>query len=126
MVPENLRYTKEHEWVSLENGTAKVGITHFAQGQLGDIVYVELPKVGSSVKQMVSCGVVESVKAVSEIYSPLSGAVTTINADLNENPAAVNQDPYGKGWMFIVKPSDPKETERLLNAKQYQDLTGES
>lgn len=126
MVPENLRYTKEHEWISLENDAAKVGITHYAQAQLGDIVYVELPKKGSSTKLMTPCGVVESVKAVSEIYAPISGTVTETNADVNEKPEEVNQDPYGKGWMFVVKPSNPKEIENLLTAKQYKEIIGDT
>lgn len=126
MVPENLRYTKEHEWVLKSDGNAKVGITHHAQDQLGDIVYVELPKTGSTVSQMTPCGVVESVKAVSEIYAPVSGTVLEINSELNNLPQNVNHDPYGKGWMFVIKPSDPKEFDALLTPQQYKELTHEN
>lgn len=122
MVPENLRYTKEHEWVLLENGKAKIGITHHAQEQLGDIVYVELPKKGTKVKQMSVCGVIESVKAVSEIYSPVTGTVVEVNTALHENPHEVNQNPYTQGWMFVVEVADSKELNQLLAPKDYQAL----
>lgn len=122
MVPEHLRYTKEHEWILLENGKAKIGVTDFAQQQLGDIVYLDLPKNGSTIKQMSPCGVIESVKAVSEIYAPVSGTVIEVNSNLNESPQDVNQDPYGKGWMFVVHLSDIKEKEKLLSAKDYNEL----
>ena len=124
MVPENRWYTKEHEWVEIQGEKARVGITQHAQEQLGDIVYVELPKVGSEVKQMAPSGVIESVKAVSEIYAPISGVVVEVNQQLNDHPEKINQDPYESGWMFALKPSNPKEIETLLKPKDYLDLIG--
>src|SRR6266700_3556058 len=102
-VPADLRYTKEHEWAKLEGDKARVGITAFAQEQLGDVVFVELPKVGAKVSAMKPFGVVESVKAVSDLFAPLTGEVVEINAELPKKPEAVNADPYGKGWMIVVK-----------------------
>jgi glycine cleavage system H protein len=122
VVPENLLYTKEHEWVLLENTSAKVGITQYAQEQLGDVVYIELPNVGSSVKQMAPCGVIESVKAVSELFSPLSGKVAQVNSDLIDHPEKVNQDPYGEGWMFVLEGILEEEVKNLLRPKEYESL----
>lgn len=122
MNPKNCKYTKEHEWVRLEGDIAIVGITDYAQEQLGDMVYVELPEVGTSVVQFEPCGVIESVKAASDLFSPLSGEVTTINEELPDKPELVNEDPYSKGWMIEVKPSDLAELDNLLTAKDYEDF----
>ena len=122
-VPENLHYSKDHEWVRVEGDTAVIGITDHAQEQLGDVVYVELPKAGESFAANESFGSVESVKAVSEIFTPLSGAVTDANASLNDEPEKVNQDPYGEGWMIKIKMSDRNEVDSLLAAAEYEDFT---
>ena len=119
--PADLRYTKEHEWAKVEGGRARVGITHYAQDQLGDVVFVELPKVGTQVRQMRGFGVVESVKAVSDLFAPLSGEVVEVNGDLAQHPEKVNQDPYGTGWLIVVTIADPKEVETLMTAAQYQE-----
>ena len=121
-VPADLRYTKEHEWAKLEGDTARVGITAFAQEQLGDVVFVELPKVGATVTAMKTFGVVESVKAVSDLFAPLSGKVVEINAELPEKPEVVNADPYGKGWMIVIKLANPKESDALMSAADYEKL----
>ena len=118
--PADLRYTREHEWAKVEGNRARIGITHFAQAELGDVVFVELPKVGTRVSQMKTFGVVESVKAVSDLYAPLSGEVVEINATLSQNPELVNQDPYGRGWMIIIALADPKEVEALMDASTYE------
>ena len=118
--PGDLRYTKEHEWAKLEGNRARVGITHYAQDQLGDVVFVELPKVGTRVRHMQSFGVVESVKAVSDLFAPLSGEVVEINQSLTERPEQVNQDPYGAGWLIVIALSDPKEVGGLLSAADYE------
>jgi glycine cleavage system H protein len=119
--PADLRYTKEHEWAKVEGGRARVGITHYAQDQLGDVVFVELPKVGTQVRQMHGFGVVESVKAVSDLFAPLSGEVVEVNGDLAQHPEKVNQDPYGTGWLIVITVADPKEVETLMTAGQYQE-----
>jgi glycine cleavage system H protein len=119
-VPADLRYTKEHEWARLEGDTARVGITAFAQEQLGDVVFVELPKVGAKVTAMKTFGVVESVKAVSDLFAPLSGEVVEVNADLPKKPEDVNADPYGKGWMIVIKLASVKEWEGLMPAGDYE------
>jgi glycine cleavage system H protein len=118
--PADLRYTKEHEWAKVEGNRARVGITHYAQDQLGDVVFVELPKVGTRVRHMQSFGVVESVKAVSDLFAPLSGEVVEINQSLTERPEQVNQDPYGGGWLIVIALSDPKEVDTLLSAADYE------
>ncbi len=120
MYPEGLRYTKEHEWIQVEGDQGRVGITHYAQEQLGDVVFVELPPVGKLLRQMEPFGVVESVKAVSDLYSPVSGEVVEVNQELLRKPELINQDPYGGGWMLVVKIKDPKELETLMTADQYQ------
>ena len=121
LTPENLQYTKEHEWVSVDASTYTVGITDYAQGALGDIVYVQLPKVGEIVNSGKVCGEVESTKSVSEIYSPVSGTVIEINGLLANSPESINSDPYGSGWLVKIEvstiPSD------LLSAKDYAELT---
>jgi len=121
-VPADLRYTKEHEWAKLEGDKARIGITAFAQEQLGDVVFVELPKVGAKVTAMKTFGVVESVKAVSDLYAPLSGDVVEINADLPKKPEVVNADPYGQGWMIVVKLANAKEWDSLMSAADYEKL----
>lgn len=122
MQPENLKYTKEHEWILVEGDSATVGITDYAQEALGDVVYVELPKIGAELAASQEFGVVESVKTVSSLYCPVSGIVTAENAELAANPAMVNTDPYGKGWMIKLKIKNPEELKQLLSLKAYQAL----
>ena len=122
--PENLKYTKDHEWVRIEGETGTIGITDYAQGELGDVVFVELPAVGKSVKQHETFGTIEAVKAVSDLYAPVSGSVTDVNAGVAGSPDAVNKDPYGKGWMVKVKLSNPSEAAGLLDAAAYRSLIG--
>ncbi len=117
-IPENLLYSKSHEWAKVENGEATVGITFFAQDALGDITYVDLPSVGDNLEVDGDCGAVESVKAASDLYSPVAGEVIAVNEELNAAPALVNQDPYGKGWMFKVKLAG--NPEGLLDAAAYK------
>ena len=118
-VPENLLYTQEHEWVRVEGNKAVVGITQFAQEQLGDIVFVELPKVGTLIEQESPFGVVESVKTVSDLYAPISGTVTASNKDLEAHPEQVNSEPYGTGWIIEIEVSDEKELEKLMCPDDY-------
>jgi glycine cleavage system H protein len=118
--PEDLRYTREHEWARDKGGKLVVGITDFAQDQLGDVVYVELPDVGDPVKKGESFGVVESTKAVSELFSPVSGKVVEVNDPLSDAPETINEDPYEEGWMVVIEPSDPKELDGLMDAKAYR------
>jgi len=120
MYPEDFSYTKEHEWVKVEGDTATVGITDFAQNQLGDVVFVELPKPGDELEAHQTLGVVESVKAVSDIYSPLSGEVKEINEGLNDDPEILNQDPHGKGWIIKLKVKDESELEELMTVSEYE------
>jgi len=120
MIPEGLHYTKEHEWIKVEGDRGRVGITHFAQSQLGDVVFVELPKVGKPLRQMETFGVVESVKAVSDLYCPLTGEVLEVNSTLESKPEQINADPYGQGWMIVVKIADPKELRNLMTAEKYK------
>jgi glycine cleavage system H protein len=122
--PENLRYTKEHEWVRVEGDTGVVGITDHAQHELGDIVYVDLPKVGATVELGKSLGSVESVKAVSDIYSPVSGEVVAINDILSQSPEKLNQDPHGEAWLVKVRLSTPDQLKTLLSAADYQAYVG--
>ena len=122
-VPENLHYSKDHEWLRVEGDTAVVGITDHAQDQLGDVVYVELPKPGEEFAAHESFGSVESVKDVSEIFTPVSGKVTEANDSLNDEPEKVNQDPYGEGWMIKIKMSSSGEVDSLLTAAEYEDFT---
>lgn len=122
-VPEDLHYSKDHEWVRVEADTAVVGITDYAQDSLGDVVYVELPKEGEKFAANESFGSVESVKAVSEVFSPVSGEISGINATLTDEPEKVNEDPYGEGWMIKVKMSNPGEVDSLLTAAEYEDFT---
>jgi glycine cleavage system H protein len=120
-IPSELRYTKEHEWVSIEDGVATVGITDYAQGELGDIVFVELPEVGDEVEELDSFGTIEAVKTVSEMFSPATGIVEEINEALEDNPELINDDPYGEGWMIKIKIDEMNEDE-LLSAKDYKDM----
>ncbi|HUI10150.1 MAG TPA: glycine cleavage system protein GcvH [Bacteroidota bacterium] len=122
--PETLKYTKDHEWIRIEGDTGTVGITDYAQGELGDVVFVELPAVGKSVRQHEAFGTIEAVKAVSDLFAPMSGAVTDVNAAVAAAPDAVNKDPYGKGWMVKIKLANPSEASSLLDAKAYRTLIG--
>jgi len=123
MVPKHLRYTKEHEWVAVEGGTGTMGITDFAQHQLGDIVYVELPEVGRTVKAGETLGTIESVKAVSEIYSPVSGTVAEVNSALADSPETLNQDPHGAAWICKITLQDAAEAAMLMDAAAYEAFT---
>jgi glycine cleavage system H protein len=124
-LPEKLKYTKEHEWIrSNDDGTATVGITDFAQSELGDIVFVELEPEGSDFDKDEVFGTVEAVKTVSELFSPVSGEIIEINSELEDDPELVNTDPYGKGWMVKFKLSDPSELDSLLNHEEYQKIIG--
>jgi glycine cleavage system H protein len=123
--PEELGYTKDHEWVRVSGEQATVGITDHAQRQLGDVVYVELPKVGERFESASPFGSVESVKAVSEIYMPLTGTVEEVNESLNDSPERVNTDPYGEGWMIRIKIENPGEVDGLLNSIEYEDYIKE-
>ena len=125
MVPSDLRYTKDHEWVRVDGDTATIGVTDFAANQLGDVVFVDLPPVGRSVDQFATFGVVESVKAVSDLYAPVSGDVAEVNAELGSKPELVNSDPFGAGWMIKVKVAEPGQLDGLLDAAAYQQLTSE-
>ncbi|MGH9691428.1 MAG: glycine cleavage system protein GcvH [Candidatus Acidiferrales bacterium] len=120
MYPEGYRYTKDHEWIKVEGSAATIGITDYAQQELGDVVFVELPKVGAEIKTGQSFGTVESVKAVSEIYAPLSGQITEINSALSDTPEKINQDPHGSAWLVKVRIADPKEANSLMDAAAYQ------
>jgi glycine cleavage system H protein len=122
--PENLRYTKEHEWIRLEGDVAIVGITDFAQRELGDIVYVEVESVGKPLQSGDVFGTVEAVKTVSDLFLPLAGSVTEVNPKLNSNPELVNSDPYGEGWMVKMKLDNVSEVEGLMDADAYQNLVG--
>ncbi len=126
MIPKDLRYSKEHEWVKVEGNEAVIGITGYAQEQLGDVVYVELPAIGQQIQQFKTFGVVESVKAASDLYAPVSGEVVETNQDLGKSPEKVNEDPYGAGWMLRVKMKDQAELNSLLNAADYEKETGEA
>ncbi len=122
-VPEDLHYSKDHEWVRVDGGTAIIGITDYAQNSLGDVVYVELPKAGENFSANESFGSVESVKAVSEMFIPVSGSVVEANEALSDEPEKVNADPYGEGWMISVRMTSTGEVDRLLTAAEYEDFT---
>lgn len=124
--PAELRYTREHEWIRVEGDTGTVGITAFAQDQLGDVVFVELPAVGAEVAQGKQFGTVESVKTVSDLFSPVSGTVVEVNPALADHPELVNQDPYGQGWMIKVRLADPAELDGLLDSKAYEAFLKEA
>ncbi len=126
ITPEDLKYTREHEWVRDNgDGTVTVGITDHAQSELGDLVFVELPEVGSQVAAADACATVESVKAVSDVYSPLAGEVTETNSSLDETPETINDDPYGAGWLFKLRPSNASQLGGLLDATAYQEFVAE-
>ncbi len=122
--PDELKYSKEHEWLRMEGDVAVIGITEFAQDELGDIVYVEQPKVGDSVRQNEQFGVVESVKTVSDLYSPISGEVLEVNEEVASSPEQINKDSYGAGWIIKVSPSDQSELEKLMSAEDYKTMIG--
>ena len=121
-VPADLKYTKEHEWIKVDGDVATVGITDYAQGELGDIVFIELPSAGTKVNQMDSFGTIEAVKAVSDIFSPVGGEIIEVNDALADVPDKVNADPYGEGWMVKIKMSDASELDALLDADAYKEL----
>jgi glycine cleavage system H protein len=123
--PKDLRYSEEHEWVRVEGNKVRVGITEFAQSELGDIVFVELPEVGTEVKADEPFGSVESVKTVSELYAPVSGKVTEINEELNDSPEFVNESPYDKAWMIVIESTDLGEVDKLLTPEQYDEMIKE-
>lgn len=124
-IPASLRYSEEHEWVKTEDGKVRIGITEFAQSELGDIVFVELPEVGDEIVADEPFGSVESVKTVSELYAPISGKVVEINGELEDSPEFVNESPYEKAWMVVVEPSDSSQIDALLSAEQYGELIKE-
>ncbi len=125
MIPEDRKYTREHEWVKVENGVAVVGITDYAQRELGDVVFVNLPAAGTRVKQFERFGEIESVKAVSDLYAPVSGEVIEVNPRLGSEPELVNRSPYEEGWMLRVRLEDPAELDNLLTAEEYRQHIGE-
>lgn len=118
-IPADRKYTKEHEWVKLSGNKARVGITDYAQSALGDVVYIDFPKAGAEIRQMAVAGTIESVKAVSEIYQPLTGKISAVNSELNKNPATVNTDPYDAGWLFELEGASEAEASALLDAAAY-------
>lgn len=122
--PENLKYTKDHEWLSLEGDTGTIGITDYAQSELGDVVFIELPSVGKEVKQGDIFGTIEAVKAVSDLFSPITGVIVEVNSKLESEPELVNSDPYKDGWMVKIKLSNPAEVETLLDNESYRALVG--
>jgi glycine cleavage system H protein len=124
LIPDDLKYSKEHEWVKLEGDIATIGITDYAQGELGDIVFIELPSIGAKLEQMKPFGTIEAVKAVSDIFSPLAGEVAEVNTALEADAGVVNSDPYGDGWIIKVKISNKAEVDQLLDAKTYAGLIG--
>ena len=125
MYPDNLRYTKEHEWVSLSGSEGTIGVTFFAQKELGDVVFVELPDVGRKVKAGEEFGTIESVKAVSEVYAPVTGEVIAVNKDLVDHPEIINQDPYSRGWILKVRLDDPAEASSLMDAAGYRTFVAD-
>ena len=125
MVPSDLKYTPEHEWVKVEGERATVGITEYAQKELGDVVYVELPALGEKVKAKAGMGSIKSVKAVSDIYAPLTGEILEVNDELQFSPELVNQDPYEKGWIAVIEVTVANELDNLITAEEYQNLIGE-
>jgi len=122
--PENLKYTKDHEWVLIEGNVVTIGITDFAQSELGDIVYVEIETEGDTLDKEAVFGTVEAVKTVSDLFMPVSGKITAFNKDLEAGPESINKDPYGKGWMIKVEMSNPSEADALLSVEEYKKITG--
>ena len=123
-VPSDLLYSNDHEWARREDGRVRVGITDYAQDSLGDVVYVDLPPVGTEVEASTSFGEVESTKSVSDLFAPVSGKVVEVNESLADNPELINSDPYGEGWLVVIEPSDPSQLDSLLDAAAYAELTG--
>jgi glycine cleavage system H protein len=123
-VPENLQYTEEHEWVGIEDDVATIGVTDYAQSELGDIVFIELPSVGDKITKGESFGTIEAVKAVSDLFAPVSGEVLEVNEDLNDTPEKINESPYDEGWMIRVRIDDESELETLLSPDAYSDVIG--
>ena len=123
-IPSNLQYTKDHEWVKIENGVATIGITDFAQGELGDIVFVELPEAGKSFNAGDAFGTIEAVKTVTDLFSPISGKIVAINEGLDSDPGKVNSDPYGDGWLVKIRLSDPDEKDELMSSIAYEEIIG--
>ena len=121
-IPPDLRYSTDHEWARVEEGRVRVGITDYAQDALGDVVFVELPTVGTQVERGASFSEVESTKSVSEIYAPVSGTIAEVNADLTDGPERLNDDPYGEGWICVIEPTDPTQLDELLDAEGYRAL----
>ena len=124
-IPENLKYSKDHEWIAVEGDTVTIGITDYAQGELGDVVFVELPGEGDTFEVQDAFGTIEAVKAVSDLYCPVTGEVVEINTALEDAPEIVNKDPYGEGWMIKIKVTDSAQLNELLDAAAYQELLGE-
>jgi glycine cleavage system H protein len=122
--PENLRYTKDHEWVRIDGSTGWIGITDYAQGELGDVVFIELPAIGTKLEQGKSFGTIEAVKAVSDLYAPMSGEVLEVNKEAQDSPEVVNKEPYERGWMLKVKIENPTDLDHLLDALSYRKLVG--
>ena len=123
-VPDKLRYSKEHEWIRVDGNTGVIGITDYAQSELGDVVYVELPEVGRTIRKGEAFGTIEAVKAVSELYSPVSGEITEVNGKLEADPSLVNQHPYGDGWMIKILLADPDDVSELMEAARYREMIG--
>ncbi|MFD2215944.1 glycine cleavage system protein GcvH [Metabacillus endolithicus] len=123
--PKELRYSEEHEWVKVEGDKVRIGITDFAQSELGDIVFVELPEIGDELQADEPFGSVESVKTVSELYAPISGKVVEINENLDDSPEFVNESPYEKAWMIVIEPANPADIEKLMTAEQYEEMTNQ-
>jgi glycine cleavage system H protein len=123
--PKELRYSEEHEWVKVEGDKVRIGIADFAQSELGDIVFVELPSVGDEIKADEPFGSVESVKTVSELYAPISGVIVEVNEDLDDSPEFVNESPYEKAWMIVVEPANAADMDNLMTAEQYEEMTNE-
>jgi glycine cleavage system H protein len=126
MYPDDLRYSSEHEWARQEGGRVRVGITQFAAEKMSDVVFIELPQVGAKITFMQPFGVIESVKAVSDLFAPVSGTVVEVNTALANTPEVVNSDPYGQGWIAVVDPADPAELQKLMTAEQYRKVVGEA
>ncbi|GAF21689.1 MULTISPECIES: glycine cleavage system protein GcvH [Shouchella] len=124
-LPQELKYSEEHEWVKTEDGNVRIGITDFAQSELGDIVFVELPEVGDEIEANEPFGSVESVKTVSELYAPVSGKVVEVNEDLDDSPEFVNESPYEKAWMIVVEPTDSSELDKLMSPSEYSSMINE-
>lgn len=122
-IPENLKYTKDHEWIKVDGNVGTIGVTDYAQGELGDVIYVDINASGD-INQGDSCGTIEAVKTVSDVFAPISGKIAEVNTSVNDNPAVVNKDPYGDGWIVKIELSNPAELDALLDAKAYKELVG--